>query len=900
MTLTSAPCELDTMSLFQDLKLKRRKVDSRCSSDGFGKVIFIGSAPTFVWRESGKTTLSTPDRDSNLDLPVIGTPVDCESSALDHVATEVGESVADTSTSSPDMVGPVSPCVKTERDSVRSSPSPAHRDSDSTGYQRQTNQQDGWKEDEKPHSGTTLPSTSVDPKSDVLTSDLILSFRTSPDSVLGESRRVTLVLDWPARDGKIGVRIMIRASSEPAPPDRGPVTEEEGGEARGGGPQVKEGGNSVFDGGGGGCEGRQWHSPSPLSLQHQQRLQMERVNTVVVSRQGPSPGPGPQMRPNVVVTSPGVTVTSPPTFWIPSPGSGGAGAQCRINGVRPELIGGGVPPHGGPSPGLSLLHHGDLKASMAGSHVQARPGQVGVGCPPSSSGSLRAAPTVIMGEAGGVRTMIWSQPAPESPQQHMAAASTSSSCWSTSSSASSGGGNGGNEESAAAQLLLNLGQEHHHHVAPRPQAPPLNMERLWAGDLTQLPASQQIQALNLTSVPWQHRNGGGEVVGGGVKPPAVPSHHPEEAEEDEQPMICMICEDKATGLHYGIITCEGCKGFFKRTVQNRRVYTCVADGNCEITKAQRNRCQYCRFKKCIEQGMVLQAVREDRMPGGRNSGAVYNLYKVKYKKHKKNPKNGQMKGSPVDRQHVPGQLKGTGPDHGIPSHIVNGIILKTALTNPSEVSAPIDKTTRGLDTCVVHLRQRLDNAVSSSRDRMFPIESTLGMIQTLIDCDEFQDIATLRNLDDLLDHKSDLSEKLCQIGDSIVYKLVQWTKRLPFYLELPVEVHTRLLTHKWHELLVLTTSAYQAIHGGHKMGSTGSDGAEADFAQEVANNLSTLQTCLTSMMGRPITMDQLRQDVGLMVEKITHVTLMFRRIKLRMEEYVCLKVITMLNQVITH
>lgn len=77
-------------------------------------------------------------------------------------------------------------------------------------------------------------------------------------------------------------------------------------------------------------------------------------------------------------------------------------------------------------------------------------------------------------------------------------------------------------------------------------------------------------------------------------------------DDDEQPMICMICEDKATGLHYGIITCEGCKGFFKRTVQNRRVYTCVADGCCEITKAQRNRCQYCRFKKCIEQGMVLQ------------------------------------------------------------------------------------------------------------------------------------------------------------------------------------------------------------------------------------------------------------------------------------------------------
>lgn len=49
------------------------------------------------------------------------------------------------------------------------------------------------------------------------------------------------------------------------------------------------------------------------------------------------------------------------------------------------------------------------------------------------------------------------------------------------------------------------------------------------------------------------------------------------------------------------------------------------------------------------------------------------------------------------------------------------------------------------------------------------------------------------------------------------------------------------------------------------------------------------------MMGHPITIDQLRQDVGLMVEKITHVTLMFRHLKLKMEEYVCLKVIIMLN-----
>lgn len=61
-------------------------------------------------------------------------------------------------------------------------------------------------------------------------------------------------------------------------------------------------------------------------------------------------------------------------------------------------------------------------------------------------------------------------------------------------------------------------------------------------------------------------------------------------------------------------------------------------------------------------------------------------------------------------------------------------------------------------------------------------------------------------------------------------------------------------------------------------------------------HLLTLQTCLTTLMGHPISMEQLRLDVGHMVEKMTQITIMFRRIKLKMEEYVCLKVYILLNQ----
>lgn len=57
----------------------------------------------------------------------------------------------------------------------------------------------------------------------------------------------------------------------------------------------------------------------------------------------------------------------------------------------------------------------------------------------------------------------------------------------------------------------------------------------------------------------------------------------------------------------------------------------------------------------------------------------------------------------------------------------------------------------------------------------------------------------------------------------------------------------------------------------------------------------TLQTCLTKLMGKPITMDQLRTDAGEMVEKITHVIMMFRKLDIKVEEYVCLKVIAMVQ-----
>ena len=77
-----------------------------------------------------------------------------------------------------------------------------------------------------------------------------------------------------------------------------------------------------------------------------------------------------------------------------------------------------------------------------------------------------------------------------------------------------------------------------------------------------------------------------------------------------------------------IVSCDGCKGFFKRTVRKDLTYTCRDNRDCIIDKRQRNRCQYCRFKKCLTKGMIIEAVRYDRIPAGRTSTNEIQLYKV--------------------------------------------------------------------------------------------------------------------------------------------------------------------------------------------------------------------------------------------------------------------------------
>ncbi|ELV09860.1 Nuclear receptor subfamily 1 group D member 2 [Tupaia chinensis] len=80
-------------------------------------------------------------------------------------------------------------------------------------------------------------------------------------------------------------------------------------------------------------------------------------------------------------------------------------------------------------------------------------------------------------------------------------------------------------------------------------------------------------------------------------------------------LLCKVCGDVASGFHYGVHACEGCKGFFRRSIQQNIQYKkCLKNENCSIMRMNRNRCQQCRFKKCLSVGMSRDAVRFGRIP----------------------------------------------------------------------------------------------------------------------------------------------------------------------------------------------------------------------------------------------------------------------------------------------
>ena len=94
---------------------------------------------------------------------------------------------------------------------------------------------------------------------------------------------------------------------------------------------------------------------------------------------------------------------------------------------------------------------------------------------------------------------------------------------------------------------------------------------------------------------------------------------------------CTVCGGNASGLHYGINSCEACKGFFRRYLLRNEDYKCSKGGKCAITSRHRGNCSGCRLAKCLALGMSKDASRLGRYTLSRRTKTILDVKELESK-----------------------------------------------------------------------------------------------------------------------------------------------------------------------------------------------------------------------------------------------------------------------------
>ena len=90
----------------------------------------------------------------------------------------------------------------------------------------------------------------------------------------------------------------------------------------------------------------------------------------------------------------------------------------------------------------------------------------------------------------------------------------------------------------------------------------------------------------------------GQQVGGQPGQQGQPQQQQQQPSRSVRPQedLCLVCGDRASGYHYNALACEGCKGFFRRSITKNQRYACKYSGDtCEIDMYMRRKCQACRY-----------------------------------------------------------------------------------------------------------------------------------------------------------------------------------------------------------------------------------------------------------------------------------------------------------------
>jgi len=306
---------------------------------------------------------------------------------------------------------------------------------------------------------------------------------------------------------------------------------------------------------------------------------------------------------------------------------------------------------------------------------------------------------------------------------------------------------------------------------------------------------------------------------------------------------CPICADKISGFHYGIFSCESCKGFFKRTVQNKKNYVCLRGAECPVSIGTRKKCPACRLSKCLKMGMKLEAIREDRTRGGRSTYQCSYTIPAGLSGNTSQPLPG-IREYRTDKEEP-------APPPAVPILLQEIMKVEHLWCSPKAATSP--------DTNLKAEVKPQRGIVSPPSGSSYPGPG--GTSSSHVGKESADPRASFQQEDDLV-------QTLTMMADQRLYKLVKWCKSLPLFKNILIDDQISLLINAWCELLVLSCCYRSMPHPG---------------VIRVSNQVT-------------LSIETARQHgIENCVEKMINFSDQLRRLKVDHYEYVSMKVVVLLT-----